>query len=62
MSNAVLEQIHQVLVNLVHTFNINQTYVDKYDPWTVISAEAAFAIRLTTNRLKVYIMGQLIVF
>ena len=31
-SNAVLEQIHQVLVNLVRNFNISQTYVDKNDP------------------------------
>ena len=31
-SNAILERINQVLVNLVRTFNITQTYVDKDDP------------------------------
>ena len=29
MSNAVLEQIHQVLENILWTFNIYQTYVTK---------------------------------
>ena len=28
-SNAILEQIHQVLGNLVRTFNVQQTYVDE---------------------------------
>ena len=41
--NAVLERIHQVLVNLVLTFNIStQTYFDKDDPWTGILAAAEF--------------------
>ena len=31
MSNAILERIHQVLGNLVRTYNIYQTYVDKDD-------------------------------
>ena len=29
MSNIVLEQIHQVLGNLVRTFNISETYIDE---------------------------------
>ena len=38
MSNAVLERIHQILGNLVRTFNIfTQPYADKYDPWIVES-------------------------
>ena len=60
MSNAILERIHQVIGNLVRTFNVQQTYVDKNDPWTDILAAAAFAIRSTTSRQKVYILGQLI--
>ena len=60
MSNAVLEQVCQVLRNLVHTFNIStQTYVDENDPWTGILAAAAFAIHSTTNRQKCYSMGKL---
>ena len=32
MSNVILERIHQVLGNLVHTCNIKLTHVDEYDP------------------------------
>ena len=32
ISDAILERIHQVLGNLVRTFIITQTYVDKDDP------------------------------
>ena len=61
MSNAVLESIHQVLGNLVRTFNIsNQTYVDKDDPWTGILSATVFAISSRTNRKKGYSPGQLI--
>ena len=31
VSNAILEQIHQVIGNLVRTCNITQTYVNKDD-------------------------------
>ena len=60
MSNAILERILQVLGNLVRTFNIQHTYVDKNYLWTGILAAAVFEIRSTTNRQKVYIPGQLI--
>ena len=60
MSNAVLERIHQVLGNLVQTFNIHQTYVDKNDPWTGILAAAAFVICSKIKRQKGYSLGQLI--
>ena len=56
MSNEALERIHQVLENLVRTFNIStQTYIDEDDPWTGILAAAAFTIRSTTNRKKVIV-------
>ena len=56
-SNEILERIHQVLVNIVQTCNITQTYVDKDDPLSDIFSTAAFALRSTTNRLKGYILG-----
>ena len=50
MYNEVLERIHQVLGNIVRTFNIStQTYFDKNDPWTGIIAAAVFAIHSTTT-------------
>ena len=60
MSHAILERIHQVLGNLLRTFNIQQTYVDKNDLCAGTLGAAAFVIRSTTNRQKVYIPGQLI--
>ena len=61
MSNAVLERIHQVIVNLVLTFKFfTQTYVDKNYPWKVILAAAEFEICPTTNRLKGNSLVQLI--
>ena len=53
MSNEALERIHQVLGNLVRTFNIStQTYVDEDYPWTGILATAAFTIHSKNNRQK----------
>ena len=49
MSNAVLEYIHQVLGNLVWTYNITQSYVDVDDTWSGILAAAEFEICSTTN-------------
>ena len=52
MTNAILEWINKVLVNLERNCNITQTYVDKYDPWSVIFDAERFVIRSTTNGLK----------
>ena len=60
MSHIVLELIHQVLVNLVRTYNINTTYIDKDDQWLFILTAEAFTIFLTTNGLKYYIPGHLV--
>ena len=60
MSYSVSERIHQVLQNLVRTFNISQPHVEKIDLWTVILAAAAFVIISSTNRLKCYSPGQLV--
>ena len=50
--NAILEWIHQVLVNLVQTFSITETYVDEDDSWSGILAASAFAILSTTKRVE----------
>ena len=42
----------------MRTRNINQTYVDKDDPWSGILSAAA--IPSTTNSLKGYSTGQLL--
>ena len=51
-SNMIFEQIVQVLRNLVRTFNITETYVDKDDMWLGILEAAEFTILSTANSLK----------
>ena len=58
MYNAVLERIHQVLGNLVRTFNIStQIYVEENDPRKGILAAAEFAILSSTNIKKVIVQA-----
>ena len=49
-----MERIHQVLQNLVRTFNISETYVDEYDLCMGILATAVLENFSTTNSLKGY--------
>ena len=58
MSNILLELIHQVLGNVVRTYNANKTYVDADDQRSVILTVAAFSIFMTENLLKDYIPVQ----
>ena len=59
-SNAILVQINQVLVNLVRTFNIAETYVDKDDSCSGILSASEFTIISTKNSLKYFSLGQLL--
>ena len=59
-SNAILERIHLVLGNIVHTFNITKTYADEDDSCLGILDAAESAISSTAYRLRGYIPGQLV--
>ena len=56
-STIVLEIIHQVLENLVGTYNINKTCVEVDGQILEILTAASFALRLPENRLKDYSPG-----
>ena len=56
----ILEWIHYILGNPVQNYNIKDTYVYKYDPWSRILAAEVFAIHSTENGLKVYSLFQLL--
>ena len=43
--NSILEIIHQVISNLVHTFDSQNIYLDKYDPWAGTITETDFTVR-----------------
>ena len=59
-ANVIVERIHQVLWNLVRTYNVQETYVDDADPWMGILAAAAFSVRSTYHMTKGKILGQLV--
>ena len=44
ISNAILKRTHFVLVNLVWKYNIQETYVYKYDQWMGILAAITFSV------------------
>ena len=45
--NKIKKIIHQVLGNLVSTYNLQETYVDDADPWMVILTAPASTVRYT---------------
>ena len=50
--NATIERIHQVLRDLLRTYNLHETYSDDADPWMGILVADAFAVRSTYHRTK----------
>jgi hypothetical protein len=47
-ANAILEQIHQTIGNIIRTFDIyNNEDLDLEDPWSAILGATMFALRAT---------------
>ena len=59
-ANAVLERIHQVLGNIIRTFEMEDRTVDYRDPWTGILSATAFAVRSTYHTTLQATPGQLV--
>ena len=57
---ATIERIHQVLGNLVHTYNLQETYEDDSDSWIVILATSYFVVQITYHWTKQKSPGQLV--
>ena len=58
----ILERIQLVLENPVWTHNIQETYVDKDDPWMGILSATTLKNRFSQNKLKCYTLGQFLFF
>ena len=56
----ITEIIHQVLGNIIRSFNLHDTYVDYADPWMGILAAAAFVVQAIYHRTKQKIPVQLV--
>ena len=59
-ANATMERVHQVLGNIVRTYNIQETHVDEAYPWMGILAASGFVVRSMYHRTKQKILGQLV--
>ena len=46
-ANAVVERVHQVIGNMIRTFELQDNYLDEKDPWSGILQATAFAVRST---------------
>ena len=59
-ANAIIERVHQVLGNLIQTFELEDNYMDKKDPWAGILTAAAFALHSTVHTTLKATPGQLV--
>lgn len=59
-ANAIVERVHQVLGNIVRTFELEDNYLDEKDPWKGLFTATAFAIRSTYHTTLQKTPGQLV--
>jgi transposase InsO family protein len=46
-ANAIVERVHQVIGNIIRTFELESNYLDEDDPWKGILSVTTFAVRST---------------
>jgi hypothetical protein len=59
-ANAIVERIHQVIGNIIRTFELENNYLDETDPWKGILSATAFAVRSTFHTTLQNTPGQLV--
>src|SRR6476660_6676409 len=59
-ANAIVERIHQVIGNIIRTFDLENNYLDDNNPWRGILAATAFAVRSTYHTTLKKTPGQLV--
>ena len=59
-ANAIVERVHQVIANIIHTFELENNYLDEADPWKAILSATAFAVRSTYQTTLQSTPGQLV--
>jgi hypothetical protein len=59
-ANAIVERIHQVIGNIVRSFELQENYLDEEDPWKGILSATAFAVRSTYHTTLQKTPGQLV--
>ena len=59
-ANAIVECIHQVIANIVQTFELKNNYLDIEDPWKGVLSATAFAMRSMYHTTLKKTPGQLV--
>jgi transposase InsO family protein len=59
-ANSIVERVHQVIGNIIRTFELEHNYLDEDDPWKGILSATAFAIRSTFHTSLKSHPGQLV--
>jgi hypothetical protein len=55
-ANAIVERVHQVIWNIIQTFELESNYLDEDDPWKGILSATAFVVLVkvvTTDVLNI---------
>jgi hypothetical protein len=55
-----VERVHQVIGNIIRTFELEKNYLDDNDPWKGILSATAFAVRSTFHTTLQNTPGQLV--
>ena len=58
--NYILEIIHEVVANLVRTFDLQNNYLDEDDPWSGILAATAFTVQIIYHPTLQATLGQMV--
>ncbi len=59
-ANAIVERVHQVIGNIICTFELETNYLDETSPWKGILSATAFAVRSTFHTTLRNTPGQLV--
>ena len=59
-ANAIVERVHQVIGNIIRTFELENNYLDETNPWKGILSATAFAVRSTFHTTLQNTPGQLV--
>ncbi len=59
-ANAICEQLHQVIGNIIQTFELQTNYLDEDNPWKGVLSATAFAIRCTYHTTLQKTPGQIV--
>jgi hypothetical protein len=55
-----VERVHQVIGNIIRTFELQDNYLDEDDPWKGVLSATAFSIRSTYHTTLRKTPGQLV--